>query len=312
MSFFKGTYVFKQNGIEIGRSNNLITSNGRKMILEYLSGSRTEWASDMAIGAMPTNVAGGSPQVTDTQLNFETSRQPVTLKSFISATNTDPDLIVVRSMMPADLVANIYEVGLYAIKNSNFSTSTRNNIILTDFSNLTQWYTSAGSVSTHSFIPQGSGSPRIGSNSIVLNSGTTYRNDNLNIDFTNYTNQDSLQLLVSESVSGNVTVILKDISGNQQEINFATSNNSSYAVISNLFDQTTSGSNYTSISNFSVITGIEIITDSSASLIVDAIKVSSANEISTEESLVSKSVLTNPIAKLPNVPLDVEYYIELL
>ena len=71
-SQFKGTYVFRQNNIEIGRSSNLITTNGRKMILEYLSKSRTDWAVDMAIGALPT-----TPTATDIQLNYETGRYPV-------------------------------------------------------------------------------------------------------------------------------------------------------------------------------------------------------------------------------------------
>jgi hypothetical protein len=55
LSLFKGTYVFKQNGLEIGRTNNLITSNGRNLILEFLAGARQNWAADMAIGAMPTH-----------------------------------------------------------------------------------------------------------------------------------------------------------------------------------------------------------------------------------------------------------------
>ena len=304
---FKGTYVFKQNGLEIGRSTNLITNNGRKMILEYLTGARQNWAADMAIGAMPT-----TPLATDLQLNFETSRYPVTLKSFISATNTDPDLISVRSVLPIDLYANIYEVGLYAVPNSSFSTSTRNNVILSDFSNLTYWSTTSGLITTNSFIPQGYNSPRIGANSINIDVSTIYTNSNLNIGFLNYSSIDSLQMLVSNTTAGTITVTLTDISGKQQSILFTTTNNTEYLVLSQLFDQTTSGVNYTSISNFDTITSISISTDANASLTLDAIKVSSANEIAAEESIVSKSVLATPIPKNPNIPLDIEYYIELL
>ena len=312
MSQFKGTYLFKQNGLEIGRSSNIITTNGRKMILEYLSGSRQNWAADMAIGAMPTNTSGGSPTVSDTQLNFETSRQSVTLKSFISATNVDPDLIIVRSTFPTDLYANIYEVGLYATSSAGFSTSTRNNFILSDFSDLTYWNATAGSVTANSFIPQGYNSPRIGANSINIPSSTTYSNSNLSIGFTNYTNVDSLQLLAFNTTAGTVTVTLTDISGKNQNILFTTVNNTEYSVLSQVFDQNTSSSNNTSIINFNAISQIQIATNSSASITLDAIKVVSANEISTEESIVSKSVLSTPIPKNPNIPLDVEYYVELL
>ena len=34
----KGTYIYKQNGIEIGRSENVITTDGKKSILQYLAG----------------------------------------------------------------------------------------------------------------------------------------------------------------------------------------------------------------------------------------------------------------------------------
>ena len=166
MSQFKGTYVFKQEGKEIGRSSNLITANGRTMILQYLSTARQDWAADMAVGAMPTNANGQAPLSTDTQLNFETYRTPVILKTFIPASGINPDLILARCTLPADLYANIYEVGLYAVTNSSFSTSTRNNVILTDFSNTNTWSLSSGTVVSNSYIPQGYASPRIGSQSL--------------------------------------------------------------------------------------------------------------------------------------------------
>ena len=307
MSQFKGTYVFKQNGVEIGRSSNLITSNGRKMILEYLCNARQDWASDMSIGAINT-----TPSLTDTQLNFETARYQVSLKTFISATTTDPDLIVIRSVLPIDLSANIYEIGLYAISNNSSSASTRNNIILSDFSDLSYWATTAGTITTNAFVPQGYSSPRIGSNSINFSPSTTYLGSNLSIPFSNYSSLDSLQLLVSNTTAGTVNVTLTDASGKTQTISFTATLNTGYSVLSTQFDLTTTGSNYTSIINFNNITGISIATDSTASLTLDAIKVSSASEIATQETLVSKSVLTNPIAKMPSVPLDIEYYVELL
>ena len=66
MQQFKGTYIFKQNNKEIGRSENLITTNGRKVLLQYLSGVKNEWAADMCIGALNTSV-----NVSDIELNFQ-------------------------------------------------------------------------------------------------------------------------------------------------------------------------------------------------------------------------------------------------
>jgi hypothetical protein len=300
--FIKGTYVFKQNNIEIGRTNNLITSNGRNLILEFLAGARQNWAADMAIGAM----SSPSPLVSDTQLNFETARYPVVLKSYITANTVanNPDLISIRTTLPINLSANIYEIGLYAINNAEYTTSTRNNIILNDFSDITNWTYSAGTVSLNQYIAQGYSSPRIGSYSINLSNSTTYSNSSLSIGFSNYTNKDYLQLLVFNTTSGTITVTLTDISGITQTLVFTTTLNTGYSVLSSEFDS--------GIYNFSNITSISITTDSNTYATIDAIKVSSANEISVEESLVSKAVLLNPIAKNLNVSLDVEYYVEML
>lgn len=307
MSQFKGTYVFKQGGVEIGRSSNLITSNGRKMILQFLSGNRPDWAADMAIGAMPTP----SPTVADTQLNFETSRYPVTLKSFISAgmDGINPDLIVVRASLPSNLYANIYEIGLYATSSAKYSTSTRNNVVLSDFSNLSDWSATGPAVIPNAYVPQGYGSPRIGANSVSFMPSTTYTNSKLSIGFSNYTALDSLQLLLfntasTTGASGTITIVLTDSSNTTQTLVFTTPNLAGYSVVSKQFTS--------SIINFTTITGISITTDANTYATIDAIKVLSSNEISLEESLVSKAVLTTPIAKNPNVPLDVEYYVELL
>jgi hypothetical protein len=309
MSQFKGTYVFKQNGVEIGRSTNLITSNGRKMILQYLSGGRQDWAADMAIGALNSP----SPALSDLQLNFETARYAVNLKTFISANTiaNNPDLILVRATLPADLYANIYEIGLYATSNSSYSTSTRNNVIINDFSNLSLWNSSAGTVITNPYIAQGYSSPRIGANSVSFLPSTTYTNSNLTVGFSNYTPSDSLQILVFNTTAGTINVTITYISGITQTLAFTTTSTSGYSVLSVPFD-TGLGSSTNSIVNFSKLTYVSISTTSGTYATIDAIKVSSASEISVEESLVSKSILTNPIAKSPNVPLDVEYYVEML
>jgi len=309
MSQFKGTYVFKQNGEEIGRSSNLITSNGRTMLMQYLAGSRTNWASDIAIGAMDT-----TPTSSDTQLNFEAGRYPVILKSYIAKNSTtgDPDLIVIRGTVPENTTFNIYEIGTYATSSSNSPSSSKNNLILSDMSDLTNWTATAGSVVSNQFTPQGTGSPRIGQYSISIPQSTTYVNNNVTVPFTNYNSFDSLQILVYNTTAGNLSVKLTDIMGYTQTINFTLTNNTGYSVLSTLFDKSVGSGTDRLISSFTYIKSISISTDSSAGLTIDAIKTSSSSEISIEESLVSKSVLSTPIAKLYNIPLDIEYYVELL
>lgn len=309
-SQFKGTYIFKQNDVEIGRSSNIITANGRTMLLQYLAGSRLNWAADLAIGAIPT-----TPSSSDIQLNFETGRYPVIQKSYIAANATtgDPDLIVVRATVPENTYFNIYEVGTYATSIGNFASSSKNNLIVTDFSDaLTSWSVISGpAVSTNTFTPQGTGSPRTGNYSVNIATGTTYQNTNLSVPFNNYSAADSLQILVYNTSAGNLAVKLTDVAGYTQTVNFTLQNNSGYYSLSKAFDQSL-GTGDSAVSKFSYLSSISITTDSTAGVTIDAIKTSSASEISMQESIVSKSVLTTPIAKLYNLPLDIEYYVQLL
>jgi hypothetical protein len=269
---FKGTYVFKQNGIEIGRSDNLITSNGRKMIMQYLAGARLDWATDLAIGALNT-----TPSLADMQLNFETGRYPVILKTYIAANATtgDPDLIVVRATIPENIYSNIYEIGLYATSKGNSQSSGKNNLIISDMSDLQNWSTSTGGVSTNQYTPQGSGSPRTGQYSINMSPNSVYKNNSLNLPFSNYSAIDSLQLLLSNTTAGNVAVKLTDAAGYTQTINFTLTNNTGYYTLSKLFDQSIGASPDAAISNFNYLSSIQITTNSTAGMTIDAIKAQS-------------------------------------
>jgi len=295
---FKGTYVFKQNGKEIGRSQNLITTNGRKTILQYLAGVRQNWASDMSIGAIST-----TPTSNDVELNFETLRFPVNLKTYSPAANGNPDLIIVRATVPANIYANIYEIGLYAdTKNSN--AAIRNNSILVDFSNISSWTALAGEVNLVEFTPQADNSPRIGPYAVQLNSDTNYTNSSYSFSLQNYSDVDTLKLLAYNTAAGNLTVTLTDISGSSTSYTYTLTDNVDYQVLSVPFNATDKFLN--------TISTVSLTTDSSAVVTIDCIKASTTAELAQDDYIVSKSVLDVPIAKIFNVPLDIEYYVELL
>jgi hypothetical protein len=305
---FKGTYVFKQDGVEIGRSENLITTNGRKVLLQYLAGTKLNWAADMAIGAINTSVSAS-----DVELNFETGRYPVSLKTYISATTTNPDLIVVRATLPASLYANIYEIGLYP-ETKITNVANRSNRILTDFYDLTNWITSiadqnqsiSGQGTTYitAFSPQAASSPRIGGFSVDLNPNTTYSNNTFAFSLQGYSDLDNLQLLVYNTSAGNLTVTLSDSVGNPYTFNYALTTNPGYQVLNAPFP-----ANINFVNTFN---SISITTDTTAALTIDAIKTSVSNELTNEDYIISKSILSTPIAKIYGTPLDVEYYVQVL
>jgi hypothetical protein len=308
MSQFKGTYVFKQDGVEVGRSENIITDDGRKTILQYLSGYRNEWASDLAIGAI-----SNPPLSTDTELNFETARVPITLKTFRSKTLTDPDLIVLRGTLPSTMYANIYEIGVYP-ESKNTDIANRNNRILTDFSDLSNWVASVadinnqvamnGTVEITGFMPQAPQSPRIGGFSVEIYPNTSYYNNTYGFSLQGYSDIDTLKLLVYNTVAGNATVTMTDANNQTLTFNYVLSDNAGYSILSAPFP---SGVQY-----LSTIKSINITTDSTGVLTLDAIKASTTRELTSTEYIISKSVLYNPIAKMYGITLDVEYYLQLL
>jgi hypothetical protein len=295
---FKGTYVFKQNGVEIGRSENIITSSGRKMILQYLAGTRTNWASDMAIGAIQ-----GTPNASDIELNFETLRFPVNLKTFAQASASHPDLIIVRATVPASVYANIYEIGLFAdTKNSN--AEIRNDAILVDFANITNWIVNNGEVNVTEFIPQADNSPRIGQYSVQLMPNTSYSNSSYSFSLQNYGEIDTLKILAHNAVAGNLTITMTDVSGVTTSFTYSLSTNPDYHILSVPFNSTDKYLN--------TISKVEFTTDNDASIVIDCVKASTTAELSVDDYIVSKSYLSVPIGKDHNIPLDIEYYVELL
>jgi len=306
---FKGTYIFKENGVEIGRSKNLITTNGRTILMKYLCGLEPDWASSLAIGAVNQN----APTEADTQLAYETMRVPVILKTYQPAYAGSPDLIVVRGTLPANMYANIYEIGLFP-QSINSEALSRNNEIITDFTDLTNWttniynnalsITNQGLSQSNLFVPQGVGSPRYGAYSVTISQNTIFSNNEYSTTLVGYSEVDTLDILAYNTVGGTLTVVLTDISGITATLEYNIGTDTSY--------QKLSANMPSSIRNFSNLQSIDIITDSEASLTIDVIKTSAFGELSSNDYVISRSTLSTPIAKTYSTALDIEYFVELL
>ena len=292
----KGTYVFKQGGVEVGRSENIITTNGKTAILQYLSGALSEWAASIAVGTINT-----TPTVNDLTLAYEVARSAVTLKSFQVGS---PNLIVVKGTLAASVAANIYEVGVFPVTTANIF-GTRDQLIIDDFSGISNW---TGTYTTNQYAAQNSISPRIGTYSVNIPAATTISNSNFYLNLSSYSQLDSLNILanVPSGSSGTLNVVLTDVSSNTAIVSYtfngATTNG--YQILS--------GKLPSNISTLGTITSVSIQTVGvSSSITVDAIKVSVLGEITNSAGIVSRSVLTTPIAKIYGVPLDIEYYLQL-
>jgi hypothetical protein len=78
-----GVYRLYKDGEMIAESNNLITSNGKDVIHQYMAGIIQDWASSIAIGAYDT-----AATINDYKLKYEISRFGITTRSPIDSVIT--------------------------------------------------------------------------------------------------------------------------------------------------------------------------------------------------------------------------------
>jgi len=309
-----GTYVFKQNGEEIGRSENIITANGTRAILQYLTGSSKDWASSIAVGAIPI-----VPTSSDITLKYEIARSAVTMKSYKYGF---PNQIIVKGTLSAEVAANIYEVGVYPYSTAQVF-GRRDQLIIDDFSLAYNWLFSkinnsnVSNISALSnasyyniFAAQSAYSPRVGQYSLNIPANSTISNSSLYASLSSYTSLNTLDVLVNVSAgsSGTITVTLTDVNGK------TTSSPLSYSFNGSTLAgyQILSANLPSDIISLSTINNIKIATSgSSSSITVDAMKISLLSEVGDLSGLVSRSVLTTPIAKIYGTPLDIEYYVQI-
>jgi len=295
----KGIYVFKQNGLEIGRSENVITTNGKNAIIQYLANTTNDWASAISIGGIST-----TESASDTNLYYEFARTAVTLKSYSLGS---PNLIIVKGTIDSSVYANIYEIGIYPA-NTGSIFGTRDRLIVEDFSNLTNWTTSSGTAYTSTAFSGGSPySPRFGANSISMSANSTITNTFYSTNLSSYSSLDTIDILanVASGKSGTLTLTLTDINGNTAS--FAT-----YTFGSTTGYQIISLPMPSNIFGLSTVSTIQIQTSGTNSAItLDVIRVGVKAELTPSTSLVSRSALTTPIVKNYGTPLDIEYYLQI-
>lgn len=69
---FSGKYKIYKNGELFHESPNLITENGKSILLQYMAGTITDWASFIGVGAVATTAS-----LSDYKLYYEITRLPV-------------------------------------------------------------------------------------------------------------------------------------------------------------------------------------------------------------------------------------------
>jgi len=294
-----GYYVLKSGEDFVASSKNVITTNGYLMMNKYLANSTQDWSAGIAIGVLNRNSASAS----DTALEYEIARYPVTLKSYRTISGSNQ--ILLKATVDPTLSASITEIGVFPS-----IVIGKDQYIVSDFSessNSINTWTASGSTSSLQFAPYS----RYGaSNTFFFASNSFLVNNNISFDMSQYVYTDYADLLIytPASSSGTFQISFGDVNGNIWRSGSGTASISGAGYYS--VKMPLSGS-YNSSFNYSINSvSISFLTTSTASLHFDALKFISGDVKPETLKLTSRSIFSTPIAKIANQPMQLEYYMQ--
>jgi hypothetical protein len=303
----KGTYIFKENGIEIARSSNVITKFGKRFLTNFIAGNVDFNNKDLAIGIDST-----AATVNDTRLGFEFYRLPVEFGSTDIQTigGTTTYSVVYKTTIPVDVSGTISEIGLYP--STRLSTNNYDSKFLADFNSYLDWYDPSGNHPDVS--PTG---PKIGDNVITMTSnGTSAREYTLplsGLDISGYSVNDSIRLAYYKEDANLEKITIKFYSSNTDYYYYdlTPASGTGYKISSDISISSlvASGS-----PDKSAINKIGIVIDplsSATSVGLDGLRINDEDTFDPIFGIISRSILTSPLTKLAGRQVDVEYRLDL-
>lgn len=288
----RGFYTIRGPFGEI-TTENLITSKGRALILAYLAGDLAFWGDQLSVGV--SNVA---PALGDIRMGYELGRTFVDVTESDSATNS----VLLKGTIPREVIGDIYEIGL-------FSSAERTATVvppspLSDFdptymdaTNLTADATNSRIGESGSRLTAAVSTTAVGSlNNLRIALEGRAPEDEFTLAYYNYGNAASVEVRFYTSATTYYTHTFTPATG----YNFYTWTKANFT--------TTTGANW-----IDYITSIEFRLAANAtgeaSVTFDGIKLETPLN-DPDYGLVSRSVLTTPIAKGFDSELEVEYTIQ--
>lgn len=291
----QGIYRIKV-GDNVYEHHNVITESGELAILRAVSGQIKGWASSIVAGIGATTATSS-----DIGLDFIYSGGD------ISATIIDPinDKLYFKSSLPLQDEFTVYELGCYAsnILTTQTSESGGGSLLMTFTSN-TVWTDTDG---THTLDTDNN---RIGLNSIaytIAASDTAAGYVTYITDMSFIPNNATFKFAYFLDEIADITTRFKVDDSNYYEY-------AGWAVTDGYHIQSILKSDFVATGNpaWSQIQQLEIALTATASggqASLDALRYELP--LSGESQLLSRVVLTTPQEKLPGVPLDIEYLLEL-
>jgi len=307
----KGTYIYYENGKEILRKSNVITKFGKRFLTNFIAGNILNSNKDMVFGIDSTAAVVG-----DTRLGFEFYRLPVLFGStdIQTASGVTTYSVVYKTTIPQDVVAQIYEVGLYPTNRSSINNF--DSKFITDFDDLLDWETSAGvnPLTTSSNY-------RIGGNllrmSASTSSSTEYKSSIQSLDLSGYSEADSIRLAYyrEDANLSTIKIRLYSEASKYYEVTITPTGGTGYKLSSNISLSTLFSGATSPAPDVTNINQIGIIVTAGAggttTVGLDGLRINDEDTFDPAFGLISRSHLATPISKVAGRQVDVEYRLDL-
>jgi hypothetical protein len=284
------------NGDQVSEYRNVITDSGELGILRAISGQRTGWAESIIAGIGDTAASSG-----DTQLEFLYSGGD------ISTTIIDPvnDKLYFKSSLPLQDEFTVYELGCYSSNTlSTQSSESGGGSIIILFTSSIVWVDTDGTHGTDTT------NNRMGPNSIsytITASDTAAGYVTYIADMSFIPINSTFKFAYHTSGIADIVTRFKVDDSNYYEYAGWPVTNGYHIGSAQKSDFVATGS-----PSWSTIQKIEVALTAGGSggtVSLDGLRYELP--LSEESHLLSRVVLTTPQEKLPGVPLDIEYLLEL-
>jgi hypothetical protein len=289
----KGIFRFIQDGQVVAEGRNLLTTEGKKIILRYLAGQRRVIGDTLAVG-----VGTSAAAISDETLDFEFQRAAVTVVS----PDFDNSLIIFKGTLPVGAQGEIREAGLWSQADSETSGPFVSRLLFTFDEDTESW-----SVGTYT-----SDAERIGGDSLAVtataSTTTSTEHGSLAFDFSGYSDTELIKLsyYVNNSNCSSIVIRLKTDDSNYYSYTISTPSSGHH-----IFEFDKSGGSATGTPDWSSIAEVELRVTAtgggSTTVDFDAMRVEDTDSLNPEYVLISRTVLGSPLQKTIDKQMDIEY-----
>lgn len=293
----RGVYRFYQDGKLIAEHENLLTNEGKRLILRYLAGQ-----SPSLGGAIGLGVSAVPATVNDSILGFEIGRVPVSLKNADYTSN----MVLFKGTIEQDATFNIYEAGLWSASSNSLNTEFDSHIITTFETELEEWTnvtvdTTANRTSADAVrIDAAASSTTQSYLDVEMDLAGYSANDTFLLAFSKPNNNiSSIKLVFEDTTTGGSFSLTKTVSSLPTGYNIIGFRKGDFVASG------TVSWDYITRMRFDVAAG-----GTGGYVILDGLRVEDVDTPNQDYILVSHSVLSSPIVKTSAAPMDVEYALE--